>query len=183
MLDPRSSVSRTSPPVESEHTLVADPLADLLLSTVAIVVLAMIAILPTLPHHSTPQGHPTSSVAGDPENGSFRLEDRAVEPLVATERGLIIWSQVPREIPIDRIFFDESLVARLKRMRSMDDTLVLLIEPNGSEAAFQFEVIANLHGPKKMRQVRLYSECGHAKSEPLPSYCGELARWAQGRHP
>jgi hypothetical protein len=164
------------PRPESEFTPVADPLADLLLSAVAIIVLAMIAILPTLPRHFTspdnPNHNPANSVPGFPENSSFRLEGREVEPLVATERGLVIGGRPPRVIPVGRVFFDESLVATLERMRRLDETAVLLIEPNGLETAFQFEVVANRYGPKRMRQIRLDSECSHLNSEHRAPQCG-----------
>jgi hypothetical protein len=177
MLDPVTRAAPLFPPrPESELTPVADPLADLLLSAVAIIVLAMIAILPTLPRHYTPQDNPkenqTSSVPGFPESSSFRLEGREVEPLVATERGLVIASQPRRLIPVGRVFFDDGLIATLERMRSLGETIVLLIEPNGFETAFQFEVMANLHGPKRMRQIRLDSECSQEKSEHLALNCG-----------
>ena len=177
MFDPLTTPAPVfPPPPEIGLTPVADPLADLLLSAVAIIVLAMIAILPTLPRHFTsqdnPKDNPTSSVPGFPENSTFRLEGREVEPLVATERGLVIGGRPRRVIPVDRVFFDESLVATLERMRRMDETVVLLIEPNGLETAFQFEVVANLHGPKRMRQIRLDSECGHLNSEHRAPHCG-----------
>jgi hypothetical protein len=177
MFDPLPSAAPVFPArPESEFTPVADPLADLLLSAVAIIVLAMIAILPTLPRHFTsqdsPKDNPANSVPGFPQNSSFRLEGREVEPLVATERGLIIGGRPGRVIPVGRVFFDEGLVATLERMRRLDETVVLLIEPDGFETAFQFEVIANRHGPRRMRQIRLDSECGYGRSEPLASYCG-----------
>jgi hypothetical protein len=177
MFDPLTSAAPIFPPrPESELTPVADPLADLLLSAVAIIVLAMIAILPTLPRHFTSQdnlkGNPTSSVAGFPENSRFRLDGREVEPWVASERGLVIGGRPPRVIPVGRVFFDEGLIETLERMRRLDETIVLLIEPNGFETAFQFEGIANLHGPKRMRQIRLESECSHPTAEHLALNCG-----------
>jgi hypothetical protein len=189
MFDPRTSAGPVFPPrPESELTPVADPLADLLLSAVAIIVLAMIAILPTLPRHFTPQDkdnpkdNPTSSVPGFPANSSFRLEGREVEPLVASERGLVIGGRPPRVIPVGRVFFDESLIETLERMRRMDETIVLLIEPNGFETAFQFEGIANLHGPRRMRQIRLESNCSHPKSEQFVLDCGDSDHQAPEQH-
>jgi hypothetical protein len=176
MFDLLRSADPVFPPrPESEFTPVADPLADLLLSAVAIIVLAMIAILPTLPRHFTSQdnsSNPANSVQGFPDNSRFRLEGREVEPLVATERGLVIGGRPARMIPVGRIFFDESLVATLERMRRLDQTVVLLIEPNGLETAFQFEVVANRHGPKRMRQIRLDSDCSPLNSEHRAPHCG-----------
>ena len=171
------------PSLDGELTPVADPLADLLLSAVAIIVLAMIAILPTLPRHHIPQGDPQNSVGGFPADSSFRMRGREVEPLVATAEGLVIGSRPPRLVPVGSIFFDQGLVATLEQKRRVDETIVLLIEPNGFETAFQFEVIANLHGPKRMRQIRLDSECSHATSEQLLLHCGGTNRQWRERHP
>jgi hypothetical protein len=180
MFDPLTTPAPVfPPPPEIGLTPVADPLADLLLSAVAIIVLAMIAILPTLPRHLASQDHPASSMPGFPEDSRFRIEGREVEPLVATERGLVIGSRPSRLIPVGRVFFDASLIVTLERMRSMGEIVVLLIEPNGFETAFQFEVIANLHGPKRMRQIRLDSECSHAKSEQLALHCRDPDHQAQ----
>jgi hypothetical protein len=164
------------PRPDGELGPVADPLADLLLSAVAIIVLAMIAILPTLPRHTTSQGDPASSIGGFPHDSSFRINGRAIEPLVATAEGLVIAGRPVRLIPVGGIFFDKGLVATLEQMRGMDETVVLLIEPNGFETAFQFEVIASQHGPKRMRQIRLDSGCSHLKSEQLLLNCGGSGR-------
>jgi hypothetical protein len=176
MVDPLPGGGPVFPPrPESEFTPVADPLADLLLSAVAIIVLAMIALLPTLPRHLTSQdnaNNPANSVPGFPENSSFRLDGHEVEPLVATERGLVIGGRPPRVIPVGRVLFDESLVATLEQMRRLDETVVLLIEPNGLETAFQFEVVANRHGPKRMRQIRLGSACSDGSSGHVAPACG-----------
>jgi hypothetical protein len=143
---------------ESEAAPIADPLADLLLSVAAIIVLAVIAILPTM----------TRRAGSHHDRVEFRLEGRAVYPFVATERGLIVGEAPSRVIPVDRIFFDEGLVLVLERIRTAGEAVVLLVEPNGFEPAIQFEVIANRHGPVRMHQIRLESECS------MTRYCHDL---------
>jgi hypothetical protein len=143
---------------ESEAAPIADPLADLLLSVAAIIVLAVIAILPTMTRHA----------GSHHDRVEFRLERRTVYPFVAIERGLIVGEAPSRVIPVDRIFFDEGLVSILERMRTAGEAVVLLVEPNGFEPAIQFEVIANRHGPVKMHQIRLESECS------MTRYCHDL---------
>jgi len=143
---------------ESEAAPIADPLTDLLLSVAAIIVLAVIAILPTISRH--PGSHH--------DRVAFRLEGRAVYPFVAIEQGLIIGAEPSRIIPVDRIFFDDGLIPILERMRATGETIVLLVEPNGFEPAIQFEVIANRHGPGRIHQVRLESPCD------MTRYCRDL---------
>jgi hypothetical protein len=182
MPDDVTIVDASMPVDSSEPTLVADPLADLLLSTVAIIVLAMIAILPTLPRHHS-QAKPKSSITGLPDTSTFRVGGQDVEPMVATAAGLITLSSNRDLIPIGHMFFDKGLVAKLEDMRRLNQPLVLLIEPSGSETAFQFEVLANRHGPKRITQVRLDTDCGHAKSAAVEPYCNVQASQAEGARP
>jgi hypothetical protein len=177
MLD---ALARTNPPVsreDNEPAHVADPLADLLLSAAAIVVIAVIAVLPIMPRHSTLQREPSRALQN---NMVFRLGDREVEPFIATERGLIVGRSSPRMIPVDKIFFDQALPGILQEMRKADETVVVLIEPNGFETAFQLEAIASRHGPGRMRQVRHDSECRFARMERVASPCDDLLRRLRG---
>jgi hypothetical protein len=162
---------------EYEPAYVADPLADLLLSAAAIIVIAVIAVLPILPRHSMPQRDSPRALQN---NVVFRIGDREVDPFIATEHGLIVGRSSSQMIPVDKIFFDEALPRILEGMRNADAAVVLLIEPNGFETAFQFEAIASRHGPRQMRQVRVDSECQFAKMERVASECGELLRRLRG---
>ncbi len=162
--------------IGNKSALVSDPLADLLLSVAAIIIIALIAILPHIPRHPVAGNGSASALQGLPTNSKFRLEGRVVAPLVAAQGGLVMGRAPSVTIPVDRILVDESLITRLKRMRDTDEALVLFIEPNGLEAAFQFEVAANRYGPKRIVQVRLASDCSHVKSERLARYCRILNR-------
>lgn len=178
MLDPfPNAPPEIVPGAETDRSLAIDPLADLLLSVVAIVVLAIIAILPSIPRH--PANDNSRSHRGIPADAKFQLDGVDIEPFVATKDGLSIGGPTARLIPVNRIFDDEDLIAKLEQMRSADKTAVLFIDPNGFETAFQFEVIANTHGPKRMRQVRFDSECHHAKSKRVAC---DSTRESQGRH-
>lgn len=156
------------PQGENESTHIADPLADLLLSVAAIIVLAVIAIFPTIPGHSTLRDDQTRRVV--PAKVSFRLHGLSVDPFVAIGQGLVVGPDSSRVVPVDRVFLDEGLVGTLEQMRAAGKAVVLLIEPNGFETAFQFEVMANRHGPKRMYQIRLESECN------IDRYCHDLVR-------
>ena len=113
-------------------------------------------------------------------NVVFRLGGREVDPFIATERGLIIGRSSSRMIPVDKIFFDEALPGILDGMRKADETVVVFIEPNGLETAFQLEAIASRHGPVRMRQVRIDSECHFARMDRIASRCDELLRRLRG---
>ena len=110
----------------------------------------------------------------------FRLGGREVESFIATERGLIVRHSSLRKIPVDKIFFDQALPGILGEVRKADKALVVFIEPNGFETAFQLEAIISRHGPRRMRQVRIDSECQFARIEGVASDCGDLLRRLRG---
>ncbi|QOZ76328.1 hypothetical protein XH83_13250 [Bradyrhizobium sp. CCBAU 53351] len=151
---------------EFDPVLAGDPLADLLLSVAAIIVLAVLAILPSLPQRDA------STAEAEVE---FQLDGRRVTPWLATAAGLAIDAPPTTLIPLDRMFLDQTLAATLQGMQRTSEPLVLFIAPGGSEAAFQLEVIASRHGIRRIRQVRLDSGCERtialhcARRPPLPS--------------
>jgi hypothetical protein len=179
MLDPLASTNPLVSRESNEPAHAADPLADLLLSAAAIIVIAVIAVLPILPRHSMPQRDQSRAWQN---NVVFRLGDREVEPFIATERGLIVGRSSPRMIPVDKIFFDQALPGILEEMRKADEPVVLLIESNGFETVFQLEAIASRHGPARMRQIRIDSECQFARMERVASRCSDLLRRLRGKH-
>jgi hypothetical protein len=152
-------------------TLGIDPLADLLFGVVAIVVLAVIIILPTVGMRGMASAALQGPVGEALIKSKFSLDGRAVEPLVATAAGLRYGPQPSEIVPLEAILQDAPLAARLRAMRERGDTLVLMIDPDGSEAAFQFEAVASRDGPPRIRQVRLDATCTHAKSAALARFC------------
>lgn len=167
-----------APQLGGEDAHITDPLADLLLSVAAIIVLVVIAVLPTIPRHPVSR----TDRAGFAQDWRFRLENREVHPFFATRDGLLVEGSSSL-IPVERIFLDDGLVATLERMRRSDEVVALLVEPDGHEAAFQFEVIASRHGPRSLRQVRLDSDCNFVTSGRVGRYCGDLLRPARSRLP
>jgi len=159
---------------ESETAYIADPLADLLLSIGAVVILIVIAIFPTIPQHSTSHARSAGTLRVSPKQFIFRFAGREVDPLIAAERGLVIGGPSPPVVPVDRIFLDESLVATLEQMRNAGEPVILLIEPDGLETAFQLEIVAGRHGPRRMRVTRLVSNCNPTKSDVFALNCVDL---------
>lgn len=139
-----------SPQRGDDDAHIADPLADLLLSVAAIIVLVVIAILPTIPRHPVSR----TDRAGLVHDWRFSLENREVHPFFATHEGLLVAGS-SSFIPVDRIFLDDGLVATLERMRRSDDVVVP-------------------HGPRRMRQVRLDADCNFVTSGRVGRFCGEL---------
>ena len=169
MLDTLASTNPLVSRQDYEPAHVTDPLADLLLSAAAIIV---IAVIHSMPQRDLSHGFQNSVV--------FRVGDRKVDPFIATEQGLIVGRSSSRMIPVDKIFFDEVLPGVLEEMRKAKEAVVVLIEPNGFETAFQLEAIASRHGPGRMRQVRIDSECQFARMGRVASRCDDLLRRLRG---
>ncbi|PDT90813.1 hypothetical protein CO669_07505 [Bradyrhizobium sp. Y36] len=154
MIAPPSILDTVTPAAdEFDPVLASDPLADLLLSVAAVIVLAVLAILPSLPQRD--------AAATEAEAG-FQLDGRRVTPWLATGAGLAIDGSRTDPVPLDRMFSDQSLAAALQVMQRSDGPLVLFIAPDGNEAAFQFEAIASRHGIRQIHQVRLEPGCERA---------------------
>jgi len=166
-----ASLFRGGASSSTEPTLAIDPLADLLLSLVAIVVLAVIVILPAVQRDGARSHAPRQPAASAPSHQVFRLAGRTIEPLVATSQGLRTGPAPEDIVAVDRILDDGALAARLQRMRDEGATLLLVIDPDGAEAAFQFEAVASLHGPPRIRQVRRDPACTHLRSATLARDC------------
>jgi len=160
---------------EPTETLAIDPLADLLFGVAAILVLAVVVILPTVRPDGTLRDRTTRRLV---ENVALRLDGQRLEPLVASAEGLRLPARADGKavvVPLDRILDDPELSQRLERMRASGAPLVLLIEADGGEAAFQFEAVAALHGPPRMRQIRLDADCRFAKSPAAARLCDTAA--------
>jgi hypothetical protein len=159
----------------TEPVLAIDPLADLLFGVAAILVLAVVVILPTVRPDGTLRDRATRRLV---ENVELRLGEQRVEPLVAAADGLRLPARADQKaviVPLDRILDDPELSERLERMRASGEPLVLLIEGDGLETAFQFEAVAASHGPARVRQIRLDADCQFARSPAAGRLCDARA--------
>jgi hypothetical protein len=151
-----AAVNETAP-------LAVDPLADLLFNMVAIIVIAVIVILPTV--DATP---------GVRAPSGFKLDGRSAQTLVATAAGVRLGAGASQLVALRQVLSDEDLARRLERIRDQGDPLLVLIEPDGMEAAFLLETVVSDHGPVQFHQVRLDRACAFANSEQGRAICPSL---------
>ncbi len=148
--------------------LAVDPLADLLFNLVAIIVIAVIVILPTVD---------ITRKVRTPTSVEFKIDGRTAKTLVATSEGIRSGAGASEFVALNHILDDEQFAMRLDRMRNRNDVLLVLIEPDGLEAAFLFESVASVHGPAQFRQVRLDFACTYARSAHGAEICPEQSGW------
>jgi hypothetical protein len=169
MRDPLSPGHASFNPDDVGFALYTDPLSDLLLSVAAIIVLAVIVLLPAARFSASEAGKLTDHTA-------ITFQGQAVQPLFATPRGLQIGPGTADTIPVDRILDDQRLTVRLQHMRETGEALLLVIEPEGFEAAFLFEAVTSIYGPKRSWQIRLDTPCTDKSSAASGLLCAAYAR-------
>jgi hypothetical protein len=152
---------------EDGPAFVFDPLADLFFSVVAIVVLAVIIILPTVRLQAF-QAKPDS-----PPN--FEIDGRTATAIRATAAGLILGSTGETRVALDAIGDDAVLTATLGRTVQAGAPLVVLVEPDGDEADFQLEPMLARAGVKSVTKVRLDPSCDHMRQRTETASCRVLA--------
>lgn len=154
----------------ADRDLPSDPLADLMFTMIAIVLLALIILLPLASFSSPTQSH--SKSARRLENARFAIGSKSAVAITASARGLRLPGGGARLIGLDAIAGDAALQKLLTRARDRGSPLVVLITPKGSEAAFELEPLLSAYGPKQVYQVRLDQACLYARSTILKQACG-----------
>lgn len=134
-------------PPDDEAALRIDPFADLLFTLVATVMPAVLLLLPAAQDAPAPL-----------PDRPIRIEGRPAALYVARADGLRLGGPEARLVPLDAIPDDLPLRARLAD--AAVGPLLLLVEPEGGEAAFLFEGVLARAGVARIRQVRIAPTCG-----------------------
>lgn len=158
-----------------------DPFSDVLFGLVAIVIPAIAIMLPLLraAADAVPARDMRAAVAF--VGSELTIEGRSADAFAAAAAGVRVRSQGDRLVPVDRILDDRGLALELGRLRQLDQPLLLLIEPEGQEAAFLLEAVAAVHGPRRIIQVRLDPACGFVRNPQLRDRCIAATYGATGR--
>lgn len=129
-----------------------DPLADLLFTLVTVVLFALIILLPA-----------AAMVSRDLTAGkalpNLVVQGQQAAAFLASGAGLQSTSTTSKWIATDLILADSGLRTTLENIRDAGKPLLLIIAPDGLEAAFEFEAALSLYGPKAIYQVRLGQTC------------------------
>lgn len=162
---------------EADNGVLVDPLGDLLLSVAAMLILAVILLLPLgvhLPKHAAEHDRSVQIMRGE-ESEAKQLEDllqnRAPFVLLATHQGLRFRAGRLDHISADRILDDQRLSESLREAGKADHPSILFIEPDGLESAFLFDALARHMIPGTMIQIRLRRRCDEIRSIILRRLC------------
>jgi hypothetical protein len=143
-----------------------DPLSDIFFSAIAVVFVALIAIAPMIAQGR--QADDTRSphqVDDPPQRDHVLFQERELPLLLATATGISLAEAggTIEVIPLDQI----QDAARLKMalagiVKTPDARLLMMIDPDGSEAAFLLEPMLAAARIRSIVQVRLTRACGEA---------------------
>jgi hypothetical protein len=133
-----------------------DPLSDLMFTMIAIVLLALIALLPQILARQTE----TSHVRHRPHvlAASYPIDGVDAVPMVASSRGVRV-SGATTAVGIDEILGNPDIVAFLTALKSKKQRLIVAVDPDGSEAAFQLEGVLARAAPQPIFEMRSADGC------------------------
>lgn len=150
--------------------------AEVFLALVGVVMLMLFALAPSV-RASAPEGPAAASSREQPRQ-RLLIDGQEPELLIAEAGGLRVEGAGGGLIALDRIAGDEALGARLRQATSESRPLLLVIEPDGQEAAFLFPAAASAAGVTQVRQLRVTAACPRSADSPIPpGRC--LAYWRQ----
>jgi hypothetical protein len=136
----------------------AGPFADLLMTVGSVFLLLAMTLLAQAPPAIAPAA--------------------ASDAILAVGGGIRLGSS-GRLVPLDAIPDDPELAAWLVRLRGSAEPPVVLVAPDGLEAAFLFDNAAGAAGLLRMATLRLRTGCAEAPEGPLRALCLRFAGGAQ----
>ncbi len=131
-------------------------MADIFLALVGVVVIMLLSLAPALEDSRAPAPH-------------FDVGEAAA--FVAEDQGLRVAGGTASTTPLAAIVGSRALADALRAAAGDGRDVVLLIEPQGHEAAFLFGALAYRAGIGRIRQIRLAEPCGRAGDAAVTRLC------------
>jgi len=148
-----------------------EPLSDLLFGLVALLVPVIAVLLPVMKVAADAVPARDHAAASSFLRGDLTVAGHPAAAFFAGGAGLRIRDDGDRVVAVDRMLDDQALVTRLDRAKDTQQPILLLIEPDGQEAAFLFEAIAASRGVGRLLQVRIDPACAFVRNSELASQC------------
>lgn len=142
-------------------------MADIFLALVGVVVIMLLALVPAI---RTPGG-----LAPPPPFEVWRagltLDGGTPAVLLAEADGLRLIGPEERLVPLDAVLDDPDVARALEAASARGDGVLLVIRPEGQEAAFQFTALAGRLGLDGVHHLRLDHACGYVLDPALATDC------------
>ncbi len=130
---------------------------------------AILLLLPAARMAQQPERQ-TAAVADTVLAAGATVRGESAAVFLAQQDGVAFGPAGRDRVGLDAMLDDANLRAALESIRAAGTPLLLLIAPDGQEAAFLFEGLAAAHGPRSIAQVRLDRGCAGVRG-PLAELC------------
>jgi hypothetical protein len=142
---------------ENELSSLPATMAEIFLALVAVVIMMLLALSPAI---RTP-GALAPSPPFEVWNADLRIEGRIPTVLVAEAQGLRLAASAQTAVALDAILDDKALDDALRQAAKEGRDILLVIRPQGQEAAFLFSALANGLGIGGIYQLRVDADFGY----------------------
>jgi hypothetical protein len=146
-------------------------MADLFFTLIAVVVLMLLALVPAI---RTPGALNPQKEA--PWRAELEVDGRRPLVAVAERGGLRLTGEGERLVPLGTMLDDAALREALRPAVSGARPLLLLVTPEGGEAAFLFDALAARVGIAGLDQVRISRNCSFVADPSFRRFC-DPAGW------
>lgn len=140
-------------------------MADTFLALVGVVIIMLLSLAPALRGNPAPASE-AGSEASAPQSVGGTLA------FVAEADSLRVAGKEGTATPLAAILGSPALAGALRDAAAGGRSVLLLIEPQGQEAAFLFGALAYRAGIGRIRQVRLSGPCGETGIAAVALMCG-----------
>jgi len=149
-------------------------MADIFLALVAVIIMMLIWLVPAI--HAPAMLAPAAP-AREIWRADIRIDGRRPAVFVAEADGLRLAGPAEHVVPLAGLLGDAGLASALSAARQAGEDVLLVIAPQGHEAAFLFSAAANAAGIAEVVQLRLDEECGFVTAPAKARLCrGEAPR-------
>ncbi|MBC8129913.1 MAG: hypothetical protein H7Y08_06285 [Rhizobiaceae bacterium] len=141
-------------------------MADLFFALVGVVVFLLITLLPAIQAKN-----PAAAMPDDLWAVEMTLGAEPAFVAVAGADGLRLPADGNRTVALGAVLDDPALASTLSALVAGGRNILLVIEPDGSEAAFLFEALTGAVGVADIHQVRMDTACDFARDIALRRAC------------
>ncbi|MEO9530048.1 hypothetical protein [Roseibium sp.] len=150
-----------------------DSSADVMIGLVAVVLLAVLMVIPLADFAHTRNLVQEQTVEALTHAGKLTVAGRDAHVFLAMPDRLVLPGSAGREdaIHVDDILDDAGLQARIAKLRRDNAVPVLIVTERGQESAFLVETVLNRLGVPALSRIFLDSSCGYLANDARPASC------------
>lgn len=141
--------------------VLGDTQADLFFTLVAVMLPAILLLLPAARIADDTTVQRAQQAAEALAGAGMTLDGRTAQLFLADGAGIAYGPAASIRVPLAAIQEDPGLRRAMEAAWQDGQPLLVLIAPDGEEAAFLFDAVAARHGPARLAQIRLEPERAH----------------------